>query len=417
MLNTKVPYASGRNVIGNKKSLFLHRLPTHNREKDKRMVNPFHFSHILWSFLTKEELTSETRDYVESELERNAGLAKLVEELNDTEKISEQLSIIYSFDKEKALRKIRGNIPARRRFSWMGRVASVIVIAILSSLSVLFWIKDRNTYQTETIGTGKVLFTSASGEVFSLDTLSTIRTSNALELQNEEEVLVINENSSVLKEETRWNVIEVPKKSTYKVILQDGTEVNLNSGSSLEFPSRFVDDSREVRLRGEAFFHVAKQEGKPFVVTAGEVRVRVLGTLFNLKSYEEEMEVKATLLQGSVAFEAGGDAVVVQPGEQAIFDKAAKQTNLHKVNTEPFVAWTHHLFYFDRTSLEDIMRSISRWYDVDIIYEGIGLDDVNTLYTGKVKMYDHPQDILRKLEITGELKFELTKSTIYVRKK
>lgn len=383
----------------------------------KRKFNPFHFSNLLWSFLIKEELPGETREYIESEIENNTGLAKFVDELNDTEKISEQLSIIYSFDKEKALRKIRGTMPARPRFSWMWRAACVVVIALLSSLSILFWIKDRNTYQTATIGTGKVMFTSASGEIFSLDTLNNIRTRDELELQNEKQMLIVNENTSELKEETRLNMIEVPKKNTYKVILQDGTEVNLNSGSSLEFPSRFTGDSREVRLRGEAFFNVVKQDGKPFVVTTGEVRVRVLGTLFNLKSYEDEREVKATLLKGSVSFEAGDHTVVIQPGEQAIFDKAAKQTNLHKVNTEPFVAWTQHLFYFDRTSLEDIMRSLSRWYDVDIIYEGIGLDDMNTFYTGKVKMYDHPQDILRKLEKTGELKFELTKSTIYVRKK
>ncbi len=383
----------------------------------KRKYNPFHFSNLLWSFLTKEELSEETRDYIESEIKNNAGLVKLVEELNDTEMISGQLSVIYSFDKEKALREIKGNPSVRPRFSWTWRVAGIIIITLLSTLTVFFWIKDRNTYQMETIGTGRVMFTAASGEVFSLDTLDNIRTRDELDLQNEKQVLTVNENSAVPKEDIRLNKIEVPKKSTYKVILQDGTEVNLNSGSTLEFPSRFTGDSREVRLRGEALFHVAEREGKPFIVTAGEIRVRVLGTLFNLKSYEEEMEVKATLLKGSVAFEAGEHTVVIQPGEQAIFDKAAKQTNLHQVNTEPFVAWTRHLFYFDQTSLEDIMHSLNRWYDLDIIYEDISLEDMNTLYTGKVKMYDHPQDILRKLEKTGELKFELTKSTIYVRKK
>lgn len=387
------------------------------RKITNRKFNPFHFSNLLWSFLTKEELPREPREYIESEIENNAGLAEFVEELNDTEKITEQLSVIYSFDKEKALRKIRGDIPVRPRFSWMWRVASVVIVVLLSSLSVLFWMKERNAYQVETIGDGKVMFTSASGEIFSLDTVNTIRTRNELELQNEEQVLVINENTSAIEEETRLNVIEVPKKSTYKVVLQDGTEVNLNSGSSLEFPSRFTGDSREVRLRGEALFNVTEQEEMPFVVTTGEVRVRVLGTVFNLKSYEEEREIKATLLKGSVAFEAGEQTVVIKPGEQAVFDKAVKRTNVHKVNTEPFVAWTEHLFYFDRTSLEDIMRSLNRWYDVDIIYEEIGQDDMHTLYTGKVKMYDHPQDILRKLEKTGELRFELTKSTIYVRKK
>ena len=142
----------------------------------KRKLNPFHFSDILWSFLTKEELQGKTRDYIESEIEQNTVLAKFVEELNDTEKISEQLSVIYSFDTEKALHKIKGNIPVRPHFSWIWRVAGIFVIALLSSLSVFFWIKDRNTYQTETIGTGKVMFTSASGEVFSLDTLDNIRT-------------------------------------------------------------------------------------------------------------------------------------------------------------------------------------------------------------------------------------------------
>ncbi len=383
----------------------------------KRKNNPFHFSNLLWSFLTQEELSEETRDNIESEIENNPGLVKFVEELKQSEMISEQLSVIYSFDKEKALRKIKGTPSVPPRFSWRWGVAGIIIISLLSTLTLFFWMKDRNTYQMETIGTGRVIYTAASGEVFSLDTLDNIRTRDELDLQNEKQVLVIHENSTLPKEDTRLNRIEVPKKSTYKVILQDGTEVNLNSGSTLEFPSRFAGDSREVRLRGEAFFHVAEQEGKPFVVTAGEIRVRVLGTLFNLKSYEEEMEVKATLLKGSVAFEAGEHSVVIQPGEQAIFDKVEKQTNLHQVNTEPFVAWTQHLFYFDQTSLADIMHTLNRWYDLDIIYEAISQEDMNTLYTGKVKMYDHPQDILRKLEKAGELKFELTKSSICVRKK
>ncbi|HMI03105.1 MAG TPA: FecR domain-containing protein, partial [Pedobacter sp.] len=166
------------------------------------------------------------------------------------------------------------------------------------------------------------------------------------------------------------------KGQTYQFTLPDGTKVWLNAGSKLEFPSKFGNvKQRIVRLSGEGYFEVAKNKKMPFIVkTIGsskipEQEITVLGTHFNVNAYEDEGEVKTTLLEGSVALDYGGTDLLLKPGQQARTD-IENEIIIKKVEAEEAVAWIDNKYIFEEETIESIMRTLSRWYDVEVVYEG-----------------------------------------------
>ena len=202
------------------------------------------------------------------------------------------------------------------------------------------------------------------------------------------------------------NKILVPYGGTYSLILADGTKVYLNSGTELEFPSRFSKEKRQVILKGEAYFEVARNENKPFIVQVNEMAVKVLGTSFNVKSYVDEPGVYTTLVEGSVAIVRDGqpDKVIV-PGEQAYYNKGVGTLSVNPVDVAEFIAWKDGFFLFKDLPLEEILRIVSRWYDVEVFYVNQGARSV--VYSGKLPMYSSIEDVLRKFEISGEVRFDL----------
>lgn len=214
--------------------------------------------------------------------------------------------------------------------------------------------------------------------------------------------------------ETRYNTLRVPRGGEYAVTLSDGTEVRLNSESELRYPVAFGEDERRVFLKGEGYFSVTRDEAWPFFVEAGEATVRVLGTSFNLSSYEDEEEVRATLVEGSVRFSAGDRAVVLSPGEQGVL-KADGGLKMRKVDTGLYTAWVKGMFAFRQERLEDIMRVVSRWYDVDIFWEDPSLKGVT--FSGKMRRYDDFSRVVEILEMTGNVRFEIRGTAIFIRSK
>lgn len=159
-----------------------------------------------------------------------------------------------------------------------------------------------------------------------------------------------------------------PRGGTYQVILPDGSKVWLNAASSLKFPSNFSKlSSREVSLAGEAYFEVAKDKARPFIVNTDKQKVEVLGTHFNINSYTDEPVAKTTLLEGSVKISAFHTTELLKPGEQASLKSG--RINIENVDTEAAIAWKNGNFIFDDENLESIMRKIARWYDMEVYYQ------------------------------------------------
>ncbi|EHQ27675.1 FecR family protein [Mucilaginibacter paludis] len=165
-----------------------------------------------------------------------------------------------------------------------------------------------------------------------------------------------------------FNVATTPRGGQYQFTLSDGTKVWLNAATTLKFPVAFKGNERKVELNGEAYFEVAHDAGRPFRVVSKDQTAEVLGTHFNINSYEDESVLSTTLLEGSIKVVYKGNSKIIKPGEQARLK--ANQFDIVKANTEQVIAWKNGLFYFQDANLNEVMRQLSRWYDVDVKFEG-----------------------------------------------
>lgn len=167
--------------------------------------------------------------------------------------------------------------------------------------------------------------------------------------------------------ETRWNEVVVPRGTTYTLVLADGTGVHLNAETRMRFPERFDGTRREVELEGEAFFEVVRDEQRPFVVRAGEARVRVLGTSFDVRAYAGD-DLVTTLVEGAVRFTSGRDSVVLRPGELCEMKAGDGTLTRRRADLMSVLAWRSDEFVFRDVPLETVMEEVARWYDVEVTY-------------------------------------------------
>ncbi|PWG80556.1 FecR family protein [Pararcticibacter amylolyticus] len=202
----------------------------------------------------------------------------------------------------------------------------------------------------------------------------------------------------------QMNEISTPRGGQYQVILSDGTKVWLNASSSLKFPATFTGSKRSIELTGEAYFEVQKDKKMPFYLKAGDMEVEVLGTHFNIMAYKDEDQSNTTLVEGLVMVKKGNGSRLMKPGEQAVVVKNTDRINLYKANIKKEMAWQRGYYIFERDDVESIMRKISRWYDVEIVYAP-GFE--NTTFTGTVSRFKNLSDVLRVLESTEEVHFKL----------
>lgn len=387
----------------------------------REMKNPFEFAKELLRY-TRGELSKEEEKGIEQVLLEVKGMNTLVEELKDKNRIEHEMHIIAKFDTERALSKLKNRKQVKRRgiLSWIA-AASVVVIGGVSAWILLSQEPDvDNLSVTEKFESGKAIVTleMASGLKYRLDTLSSVVRNNRVNVafNNNDGVLKIKEQDSLADGTTKeigYNTVNVPYGGTYTVELCDGTKVYLNSGTTLEFPSRFDGKVRSVILKGEAYFDVARNVSKPFVVEVDEMKVKVLGTSFNVKSYVDEPGVYTTLVEGSVAILRDGQPEKkIKPGEQAYYNKGVGTLSIAEVDVKEFTSWKDGVFYFKDIALEEILRIVSRWYDLEVFYMNQGAKSV--IYSGKLPMYSSVEDVLRKFEISGDVRFELKGRTLTV---
>ena len=387
----------------------------------REMKNPFECTKELLRY-TRGELSKEEEKEIEQVLSEVKEMNTLVEELKDKNRIEHEMHVIAKFDTERALGKVKNRKQVKRRgiLPWIA-AASVVVIAGVSAWILLSQEPDvHNLPVAEKFEPGKAVVTleMASGLKYRLDTLSSVVRNNRVNVafDNNDRVLKIKEQDSLADGATKeigYNTINVPYGGTYTVELCDGTKVYLNSGTTLEFPSRFDGKVRSVILKGEAYFDVARNVSKPFVVEVDEMKVKVLGTSFNVKSYVDEPGVYTTLVEGSVAILRDGQPEKkIKPGEQAYYNKGVGTLSIAEVDVNEFTSWKDGLFYFKDIALEEILRIVSRWYDLEVFYMNQGAKSV--IYSGKLPMYSSVEDVLRKFEISGDVRFELKGRTLTV---
>jgi len=216
--------------------------------------------------------------------------------------------------------------------------------------------------------------------------------------------------------ETMYNTLRIPRGGEFFLQLADGTKIWLNSETVLRYPVQFDGNERRVELTGEAFFEVARNEKKPFLVESGEQVIKVLGTEFNISSYKEEQFIYTTLLKGSVEVFFKNKPEIKQtlkPNEQSKINNAERTISKTEVDPYQFIAWKEGRFVFKDENLGEIMKTLSKWYNVEVVFDREALRNIR--FTGDLQRYSDFGDVLEKIGKTNEMKFIIENKKITIR--
>ncbi|MNQ92505.1 fec operon regulator FecR [compost metagenome] len=252
----------------------------------------------------------------------------------------------------------------------------------------------------------RATLTLDNGKTIALDSVADgkIALETGVEItKTEEGKIVYSQNGKQLQARAAINTMTTPSGGQFQITLPDGTMVWLNAASSIKYPAVFSSNERRVELTGEAYFEVAHNPSKPFIVSSAGQDVSVLGTHFNINAYDNEELIKTTLLEGSVKVtKAGAGSRLLKPGQQASLKGGIFKVN--QVDVNKAIAWKQGYFMFDNEDIKIAMRQISRWYNVEVVYQG-DLSDLD--FTGTMPRTYSLKQLLRVLELTGNFKFKI----------
>lgn len=304
---------------------------------------------------------------------------------------------------------------------WFRAAAAAVLVA-----AATYWFIDRagqdkqgaqlaSTQASVIIpGGDRATLTLADGSTIVLDSLQNGSVQQSgLRMSKQDGLLVFEgvQKNEATAASISWNTLSTPRGGQYKVVLPDGSEVWLNASSSLRFPNEFQGTERKVEITGEAYFEVARNKHKPFLVQVGEMQVRVLGTHFNINAYADEQGIKTSLLEGSVRITDGAATGLLKPGEQGVIKSGDHQkVEIRPADMEEVMAWKNGLFIFKGDNINTIMNQIGRWYDVDVSFGG---NIPHRSFEGKISRNAPLSDVLKILELS-DVKFSLIGKRIIV---
>lgn len=327
--------------------------------------------------------------------------------------------------KNNIYKSIAGEQPAKTvvfKWSWLKYAAAASVVIMLSIILFLLGNPRNRADQMAAArhdinpGGNKAVLTLANGTKITLDDAAKgqIGEQSGISITKTADgqiVYQVADNFATSDAQT-MNTISTPNGGQYTIVLSDGTKVKLNAASSLTFPSSFSGaDSRKVNLNGEAYFEVAKLEKQAFKVESGMQTVEVLGTHFNIDAYNDDKDIRTTLLEGSVKVSTASASATIVPGEQAVISRSdASKISTQQVDLDKTVSWINELFTFDGDDLKTIMRDVSRWYNVSIVYSGTIPDKK---FYGEISRKSKLSEVFKILELNN-VHFEITGKTITI---
>lgn len=203
----------------------------------------------------------------------------------------------------------------------------------------------------------------------------------------------------------KYNTLSTPMGGQYQLSLPDGSKVWLNSGSSIRFPTAFIGKERVIELKGEAYFDIKENRKIPFIVrTNNSMDIKVLGTQFNVMAYDDEKSINTTLLEGSVQILKESGTAFLEPGQAAILNKGTGKIKVAEADIDEAVAWKNGYFIFSNENIESIMRKVSRWYNIEVDYQG---NLSNKDFVGTISRDKNISELLKMLELTGAIHFKV----------
>ena len=334
--------------------------------------------------------------------------------------------------REKMYRKIADElnlqepvIPFYRKLNFR-LTAAAILILLIGSYFIFSTQQKTNTISSATAkpllknditppASNKATLILADGKTIELDSSA----NGTLAVQGK--INIVKQNDGLIAytgkpgDKISYNTLTVPRGSKpMKLLLADGSEVWLNVASSVTYPTAFVGGERRVEVTGEVYFEVAKNKEMPFIVKKlnDDVEVKVLGTHFNVNTYEDEQDIKITLLEGAVNVSKGNTGALLKPGEQARVSMADKISIMSNEDIEEVMAWKNGRFYFDGADIKTIMRQVEKWYNVDIAYEAT----IPYSFVAKISRNVNVSDLFKILELTDLVHFRIEGNKITVMK-
>ncbi|MES2275419.1 MAG: FecR domain-containing protein [Bacteroidota bacterium] len=312
---------------------------------------------------------------------------------------------------------------ARLSKLWL-KVAAAAAVLIILSVSAYFTLRPKSAPQQtaqniQDIGPGgnKATLTLANGEKVQLtgakNGLVAKQGGVAIAKKSDGLLSYSNNRTDPSGEKAQlFNTIQTPRGGKYKLVMADGTIAILDAASSIRYPVAFNGKERRVEITGQVYFEVIHNADQPFKVSVKGQIIEDLGTKFNINAYDDEPVIKTTLLEGSIALTRSGHTTILKPGQQAVNNLQEAGTKLLMADMEEVVAWKNDYFVFNNEDIESVMRKISRWYDVDIQYKDG--QKIKETYLGGLTRYSNVSQVLKMLEITGDVKFEIKGKTIVV---
>ncbi|POY37925.1 hypothetical protein C3K47_05205 [Solitalea longa] len=303
----------------------------------------------------------------------------------------------------------------------IGRIAAAAIIILSVGGGIYLYQHNKKITAEDTKilaevkpGSNKAILTLANGKRIALEEAKTGLLSNegGTSVNKTSDGLLKYNDSQNEDSPPSFNKLEIPRGGQYQVVLSDGSKVWLNSASILIYPTSFDTKERKVELIGEAYFEIAKDKTKPFRVVSKEQTVEVLGTHFNISNYPDDMSVHTTLLEGSVRVVAKstGSTQILKPGGQINISGNSIQIDQH-ADIEEVIAWKNGDFNFKGEDIKSIMRQLSRWYNIDVRYEGKVTDEV---YYAKISRNKNISEVLKLLEQAEGVHFKIQERRIIV---
>lgn len=347
----------------------------------------FYIANIIARHLSGE-ITPEESVQLESWRKEDSAHEALFQKICSKENLKKHVEKGVSFDVAtgwlEVQKRIRKSNNRERMMKILRYAAAVLVPVFFVGITLKYTDYDHSSDKSVLItqpilpGAAKAILTLDNGETINLnkETADALRKIEGTHIQVDSTTLNYRlAQSTSARPKPVYNKVEIPRGGEYALVLSDGTKVHLNSMSSLRFPVAFTTGKREVELQGEAYFEVSKT-GQPFIVNVNGMQVEVLGTTFNISAYPNE-EYQTTLVNGSVRVSAEkGESLILKPSQQATIVSGGNSIRVRTVDTSFYTSWVKGKINFKDQRLEDIMKILSRWYDMNVVYENEGLKNI-----------------------------------------
>lgn len=389
---------------------------------DKKLLHKINLLFVrILGIHTEEEHVS-----LKKACQENAQLEQLINSLTDPKEYTRRQQLLQTIDNEQELQKfLKIHSPHRYHidviFRWTA--AALLLLGIGTTCLILYYDHDKQVqYANETtirpVEKGAVLVLSDGSCQNLLQTVGMISESDGSHILNDStrlnytQIHLTSNNTSV----PALNHLIVDRGFEYMLLLQDGTKVWMNAESRLDYPIHFAAGPRRVNLTGEAYFEVAGDSARPFIVEVNNsFEVKVLGTHFNIKAYATDDYAETTLVVGKVAISAPTlkENIILMPSQQMVIGKNG-ESRVREVDTDNAIAWHYGWFFFDNETLEKTLEQVGRWYNIDFQFADPQCKDI--CVSGKIKRFENLQVILNMLRTTTQCNYIQDNQTIYITK-